>query len=118
MTSTSLTKVHVIKLPRNKVSAFDETNNNSHCFNRNPSTDIKRKVLVKTISVRSKQSFRTNTKHDIPMRRRASSFDEVIVNRITKTHAVDKSFINRSMNNIQSNNRVTVIPLKKQQSSP
>ncbi|CAF1450409.1 unnamed protein product [Didymodactylos carnosus] len=123
--STLPTRIHVVKLPRNKVSPSFETGVNTLSSNQIPSTEINRNVLVKTISSRSKEAChtsRTNTKVDNDMRRRASTFDKVTVSRVKIAHNVHKPFMKHSMNIIRSNsdqketsNRVTVVSVNKQQ---
>ncbi|CAF3846456.1 unnamed protein product [Rotaria sordida] len=122
--STSLTKIHVVQLARNKVSASFETGVNTLFPNQNSSTEINRNVSGKTINVRSKEAghlSRTNTKVDNNMRKRASTFDGVTVSRVKTAHNIDKSFMKHSMNIIRPNsdnketrNRVTVVSVKKQ----
>ncbi|CAF3772637.1 unnamed protein product [Rotaria sordida] len=122
--STSLTKIHVVQLARNKVSASFETGVNTLFPNQNSSTEINRNVPGKTMNVRSKEAghmSRTNTKVDNDMRKRASSFAGVTVSRVKTAHNIDKSFMKHSMNIIRPNsdnketrNRVTVVSVKKQ----
>ncbi|CAF1181542.1 unnamed protein product [Rotaria sordida] len=122
--STSLTKIHVVQLARNKVSASFETGGNTLFPNQNSSTEINRNVPGKTMNVRSKEAghmSRTNTKVDNDMRKRASSFAGVTVSRVKTAHNIDKSFMKHSMNIIRPNSdnketrhRVTVVSVKKQ----
>ncbi|CAF1328871.1 unnamed protein product, partial [Didymodactylos carnosus] len=125
--STSPTRIHVVKLPRNKVSPSFETGVNTLFSSQIPSTEINRNVLVKTISARSKEAChtsRTNTKVDNDMRRRAPRFDGVIVSRVKTAPNVHKPFMNHSVNIIRSDsdkketsNRVTLVSVNKQQLS-
>lgn len=107
MLSPSITKVHMLRLPRNKVSASFETGANPHRINEVPSVDINQKTTAKTISVYVKESgstSRTNTvKPTQPMRRRASSFDDVTVTRVKTARPVNRSFRDPSVKVIRSN---------------
>jgi hypothetical protein len=131
--STSSAKIHVIKLPRNKVSASSKTHvntvsastdrrtrsqsntdkvNNNNSVNdipsQIPSVSRTRNIDVKANSAAVKEAFHTSNSttkdNDNARRRRASTFSSVTVSKIKKTNDNIKLLINQPTSAVLLNN--------------
>ena len=124
----SITKVHVVKLPRNKVSAYSTVDQrmkpsggNHDIFGEVSLARIDPKVSVKKGSFRSTRNDNsTRQEKSNSGRHRSSSFNGVDVRKIKRTKSNDKvgnnhpqSAIYSKHNQIDANNRVTVISVMK-----
>ena len=138
MLSTSTPKIHVVKLPRNKVSAYPKpratTMTDSTISQRRNPSGIKNNIFgeVSLTPIDAKTSVRNDSfrshKNDNPSRqeksssgrRRASSFNGVDVCKVKPTNDHDKVWINHPRSAIFTknhkmdvDNRVTVISVMK-----
>lgn len=130
MLSTSTPKIHIVKLPRNKVSAYPKTRSmtttdSTISQRRNPSginNDIFGEVSLPRIDAKvSVRNDNPSRREKLPSsRRRASSFNGVDVCRVKPTNDHDKVWINHPRSaiftknhNMDVDNRVTVVSVMK-----
>jgi hypothetical protein len=106
--------IHVIKLPRNKVSSSHNTIDHRSRYSTETSNTIQissRQNILQTLNIHP-QTLNNNYK-----RKRPSSFGEVTVRRIKKDDKTSASFVtHHHIMTKQTNNRVSVTLVKKEQS--